>query len=250
MNADIPRIPQTSSWGERLRKVSSFLREHGRVVIIEIVVNFVAPFIAYTLAKPSLGEVSALMISSAPPIAWSLFEFARRRRVDALSLLVLAGIALSLLAFVGGGGVRFLQLRERLVTGALGLIFLGSAAIGRPLMYELARARLKRSSPAEAESLDTLKQNAEFRRAMMVMTVVWGIGLIVECAVACTLVFMLTVPQYLVVNPILGYAAAGALTAWTFWYARRGIEDETGIEQNGERTRPAQENAESSRTRD
>src|SRR4051812_6214337 len=247
MNSEITPTRRTL-WSERRRKASSFLRDHGRVVAIEIVVNFVAPFIAYTLAKPGLGEVSALMISSAPPIAWSLFEFARRRRVDALSLLVLGGIALSLLAFLGGGGVRFLQLRERLVTGALGLVFLGSAAIGRPLMYELARARLKRSSPAEAESLDALKHNAEFRRAMMVMTWVWGAGLIVECAVACTLVFVLSVPQYLIVNPILGYAAAGALTAWTFWYARRGVADDSGTNPNQESAAPDRKTAETIRT--
>ena len=67
------------------------------------------------------------------------------RRLDALSLLVLAGIVLSLLAFFGGGGPRMLQLREKLVTGVIGLAFLASAAVGRPLIYELARAGMARS---------------------------------------------------------------------------------------------------------
>ena len=201
------------------------LRSHGRMVALELIINFVAPFIAFTLAKPSLGEVYALMLSSAPPIIWSIWEFARHRRVDALSVLVLVGIVLSLLAFVGGGGVRFLQLRERLATGALGLIFLGSALIRRPLMYELTRARLKRESAADAESLEALKHNPGFRRSMTVMTVVWGAALLLESAIACVLVFLLTIPQYLIVNPILGYTAAAALIAWTFWYARRGVPD-------------------------
>jgi hypothetical protein len=110
-------------------------------------------------------------------------------------------------------------------------------------MYELARARLKRSSPSEAESLDALKHNAEFRRAMMVMTLVWGVGLIVECAVACTLVFVLTVPQYLIVNPILGYAAAGALAAWTFWYARRGVSENATASPGQESPNPDRKSA-------
>lgn len=75
-----------------------------------------------------------------PPILWSLVEFARRRRLDALSVLVVSGIALSLLAMLGGGGARFLQLREKLVTAVIGLLFVGSALISKPLVYELARA--------------------------------------------------------------------------------------------------------------
>ncbi|HEX3985678.1 MAG TPA: hypothetical protein VHX13_03625 [Acidobacteriaceae bacterium] len=59
-------------------------------------------------------------------------EFVRRRRLDAMSLRVITGIALSLLAFLGGGSVPFLQLRENIVTCLIGLVFLGSAAIIRP----------------------------------------------------------------------------------------------------------------------
>lgn len=86
----------------------------------------------------------ALLASSAPPIAWSLVEFARHRRVDALSVLVVAGIVLSLLAMIGGGGPKFLQLRENLVTGIIGLAFLGSALISKPLICQRARASIRR----------------------------------------------------------------------------------------------------------
>ncbi|HEX5419075.1 MAG TPA: hypothetical protein VFY39_03680 [Gammaproteobacteria bacterium] len=58
----------------------------------------------------------ALMAASAPPIVWAIAEFARRRRIDALSILVLAGVGLSLLVYLSGGSVRVLQLREKLVT--------------------------------------------------------------------------------------------------------------------------------------
>ena len=109
-------------------------RANGARLGLELLMNFVGPFVIYSVLDPKIGDVDALLASSAPPIAWSLVEFVRRRRVDALSMLVLAGIALSLLAFLGGGGVKFLQLREKLVTALIGLAFLGSAAIGRPLI--------------------------------------------------------------------------------------------------------------------
>jgi hypothetical protein len=58
---------------------------------------------------------------------------------------------------------------------------------------------------------------------MMVMTLVWGTCLVLESAVSCALVFTLTIPQYLLVNPIVGYSTAGVLTAWTFWFAKHRI---------------------------
>jgi intracellular septation protein A len=201
----------------------TWARRNAPGAAVEILVNFALPFLIFVVARPSLGDVHALMAASAPPIAWTILEFARKRRIDALSLLVLLGIVLSFLAFLGGGGARFLQLRERLVTVAIGLVFLGSAAIGRPLIYQLARATMRRKSPAEAESFEALRESVVFRRAMMVMTLVWGTALVVESAISCVLVFTLTVPQYLLVSPIVGYAALGALTAWTFSYAKRRI---------------------------
>jgi hypothetical protein len=188
---------------------------------LELAVNFVGPFVIYSLLDPKVGDVNALLASSAPPIAWSVVEFFRNRRVDALSMLVLAGIALSLLAFLGGGGVKFLQLREKLVTAAIGLIFLGSAVIGRPLIYVLARATMLRRSAAEAQELEALKDNVYFRRVMLTMTLVWGFGLVAEASVAGFLVFALTVREFMIASPIVGYSTMGALSAWTFWYGRR-----------------------------
>jgi intracellular septation protein A len=156
-----------------------------------------------------------------PPIAWSLIEFVRKRRVDFLSLFILASIGLSLLAFVGGGSVRFLQLRENLVTGVFGLAFLISAAIGKPLIYELARASMRRTSAAKAASFERLKDNVSFRRSMTIMTVVWGAGFVAQTAAACVLVFVMPIGAYLIVSPILGYGTMGLLALWTLWYGQR-----------------------------
>ena len=188
---------------------------------VEILVNIVAPYLVYSYFAKSLGDFKALLASSAPPICWSAFEFARRRRVDAVSLLVLAGIVLSLLAFIGGGSVRFLQLRENLVTGLIGLVFLGSAIVRKPLIYQLARAGMARRAPSQASDFERLRTNDRFRRTMLVMTLVWGFGLLVQTAVACVLVFVLSIRAYLVVAPVIGYASLGALALWTVWFAKR-----------------------------
>jgi hypothetical protein len=199
---------------------------------IEILVNFVLPYLIYVKTESSLGQARALMAASLPPILWSVIQFAWKRRVDAVSILVIAGIVLSLLAFLGGGSVRFLQLRENLVTGLIGLVFLGSAAIGRPLIYQLARASKLRESKTEAERFEGLREHPSFRRGMNIMTLVWGFGLLAQTVVACLMVFRMSIRNYLIVSPILGYGTMGALALWTFFYVR-------GMKRRGEAARAA-----------
>src|SRR5579875_1415801 len=190
----------------RLEQAAGFLRQRGAGIALEVGVNFVLPFLAYSWAKPHYGEVGGLLASSVPPILWSLVEFARTRRVDALSILVLSGIAASLLAYLGGGGVKFLQLREKLVTFAIGLVFLGSAAIRRPLIYYLALSTIGRRSSEEAASFQALNTNIYFRRTMSLMTLVWGLGLVGEAMLSGALVFVVSVKRYLIISPIIGYS--------------------------------------------
>lgn len=205
----------------RLAQAVGYLRQHGGPIALQVLVNAVLPLVIFDVWQKQLGDVRALLASSIPPIAWSLIEFARHRKVDALSILALAGIALSLLAFIGTGGAKFLQLRETMVGGLIGLVFVGSALIRRPIMYYLARATMMRSNPAQAQNLEGLRGNVYFERTMMVMTLVWGLGLLAHTSLNVALVFAVSIPTYLAIAPFTGYGAMGALALFTVWYARR-----------------------------
>jgi FtsH-binding integral membrane protein len=60
-----------------------------------------------------------------------------------------------------------------------------------------------------------------FRRVMTIMTLVWGIGLLASSALACVLVFALSIHDYMMVSPFVGYGSMGALGLWTVWYRHR-----------------------------
>lgn len=204
----------------RLARVLEFIRGNGPKIAVEATVNFILPYIIFAFAQPHYGDVEALILSSVPPILWSIVEFAWHRRIDALSMLVLLGIVLSLAAVASGGSARFLQLREKLVTVIIGLVFLGSALIGKPLIYQLARAQMVRNSSDELEEFEALRSNKYFRRTMMVLTVVWGLGLLVDAATSIALVYTLSIKTYLAVNPFVSYGFMGGLSLWTFLYVR------------------------------
>ena len=131
-------------------------------LLADLVVNLLLPWLVYDQTVASSGERGALLWSALPPTLWSLWELYRHRRLDAMSALVLTGIALSLLAMLGDGDSRWLLVRESLVTGAVGLVFLLSLLWRQPLLGRLALAAAarqfsSRSSMAEIISVFTAR---------------------------------------------------------------------------------------------
>ena len=200
--------------------MSPWLRERAPALVLDLAVNFALPVVAYDLLQGRWGEVDALLASAVPPLVWAVGGFVRSRRVDALSVMAMAGIALSLIAFAGGGSARFLELREKMVTLLFALAFLGSAAIGRPLIWPLARATMARESAESLAEFEGRRDHPMMRRTVMVMTLVWGFGLLADVAVSVGLIYALPVRTYLIAGPLLGYATMGGLALWTVWYRR------------------------------
>jgi len=200
--------------------MNDWLRHRAPALALDLAVNFALPVVVYDLLQGRWGEVNALLASAVPPLVWAVGGFVRSRRVDALSVMAMAGIALSLIAFAGGGSARFLELREKMVTLLFGLAFLGSAAIGRPLIWPLARATMARESGEALAHFEAHRDHPMLRRTIMVMTLAWGFGLVADVAVSVGLIYALPVATYLIVGPLLGYATIGGLTVWTVWYRR------------------------------
>ena len=57
---------------------------------------------------------------------------------------------------------------------------------------------------------------------MYVVTVVWGIGLLVEAALRIFLVLVMSTEQFLIISPFVLYGITGALIVWMFLYSRQG----------------------------
>ncbi|REG57582.1 hypothetical protein B0G80_0205 [Paraburkholderia sp. BL6669N2] len=203
--------------------------------VLELAVNFLLPWLAYRLALPHLGETGALIASAVPPIVWSLIELVRFRRVDALSVMVLAGIVLSVAAMALGGSPRMLLLRESLVSGAIGVVFLLSLPMRRPLIFYLARATVAREMEGGAARFEALwQERPALVSAMRLMTLVWGVGLTGETALRAWMALTWPIERFLVVSPFIGYGIYGGLALWTFWYRKTmPSRVEAGVQSGG-----------------
>ncbi|CAM2172279.1 putative membrane protein [Burkholderia cepacia] len=191
-------------------------------LILELFVNLVLPWVAYRAAQPYFGETGALYASAVPPVIWSIVEFIRSRRVDAVAAIVLLGIALSIIGMAFGGSARTLLMRESLASGTIGVVFLLSLFRERPLIFYLARATIAREMDGGAAHFEAV-WNAQpgLRQMLRRMTFVWGGFMTLEMLLRCWMVMTWPVERVLVMSPIIGYTVFGCLLTWTFWYRRR-----------------------------
>lgn len=184
----------------------------------ELCANFLAPYLVYQLLHTQYGDVVALIASAMPPLLWSLYELAKTRRLDAISILVIASILFTVGATGLGGSARLIQIREALVTGLVGVMFLGSLAFKRPMIFYLARATMARNTERGAASFEALWCKPGIPQTFRLLTIIWGTGLVAQTAAMCWLALIWPISRYLLIAPIIGYGIIGVLMAWSLWY--------------------------------
>ena len=103
------------------------------------VFDIAGPLAAYSLLR-SAGQsaVTALVLSGAVPAVGVIAGLIRHRRVDAIGLLVLAGIAVGTVLGLVSGNPRLVLVEGSMPTAVFGLLCLGSLWARRPLIYRFA----------------------------------------------------------------------------------------------------------------
>lgn len=146
----------------------------------------------------------------------------RARRLDGFAafLLTIFGVGLAL-SFVTGDD-RFLLLKDSFGTALAGLIFLGTCLFGRPLIFYAAKRTTTVSDPEREARWETRwREEPAFRRTFVLLSVGWGVGLLVEALVRVPLVYLLPIDVVPALSTALQIAAFVVLIFWTLWYVRR-----------------------------
>lgn len=189
-----------------------------------IFINAVLPFVIYwavTTYTPA-SQYLALILTGVPSLIDSIVGVIRRRRIDLLAGIILTGIVVSLIIITLGGNPKLYLVRESFFTVALALAYLASLFFKRPLAFYFARYFSTGNHPENIPYFNALWQYRQFRHTMRVVTVVWGVGFLLEAAIRTTLVFTLSVEQFLIISPFVFYGAIGVILLWTFLYSRQG----------------------------
>jgi hypothetical protein len=178
------------------------------------------PLLAYHLLQSNgVGTVPALVLSGALPAVGVIIGIISHRRVDAVGVLVLAGIVVGAVLGLVSHNPKLVLDEGSVSTGVFGLICLGSLATDKPMMYRFALEFMGPDTERGREFAD-LRQYKEFRRAFVVISVVWGTAYLVEAAVRVLIVQETSAGTALAVSKVLPYAVAAVLIAWTVGYGR------------------------------
>lgn len=191
-----------------------------------VVFDIAGPLVLYTaLRSEGFGTVSALVLSGIFPAFGVGISFLRTRTVDALGLLVLAGIVVGTVLGVVTGSPRLVLVEGSVPTAVFGVLCLASLWSARPLIYRLAIEFIGTDSPRGRE-FESLWQYQGFRHVFRVITVVWGLAFLAEAAARVVIVELTSAGTALTVSKVMPYVLVGVLLAWMRgygnWSRRRG----------------------------
>ena len=143
---------------------------------------------------------------------------ARDRTWNAFATVMLVSFLGGLgLAFVSGDP-RFLRLKDSVLTGTIGICFLVSTAVGRPLTLAAAQGWGEGSGGPLVADYDT---NPLVRRGHQVCSLAWGFGLLAEALIRIPLIYLLPVTVMVGLSTAITVTAISLLIAFTFAYIRR-----------------------------
>ncbi|MDR3535076.1 MAG: hypothetical protein P4L71_01125 [Acetobacteraceae bacterium] len=191
-----------------------------RVLIRDIGVNAVLPYATYLgLTAWGVATVPALVAGAVFPTGAILFGAIRERRVQAIGIIVLTATAASVASALWFTSPFLALARGALMTTLIALVFLGSLAARRPLVFHLANAGQDAATRQEVEA--EWDADPLYRRLMRRLTAIWGAALLVEAALSLVLIALLPVAVVMPLNEVLFWVFFGVLTAWSWRYGRR-----------------------------
>jgi hypothetical protein len=165
--------------------------------------------------------VQALAIGAVIPLADIILGWIREHKLQPLSFLMLVVIVGGIVASILSGDVRFALIKESFATIIVGATFLGSLLTQRPLIFWLGQQFSTGNDAAKKAEWDKRWQTRpEFRHVIRVMTLVWGLGFLLDAFARVVFAFTLPANTVIVLSPLSVLVISIGLVVWTLRYTR------------------------------
>jgi hypothetical protein len=198
-------------------------RPERRGLIWNIGVNAVLPYATYLLLSwYGIATVPALVAGAVFPLTSTVVGMIRSRRVEALGIIVLVATGASVLGALWFTSPYLVLVKGSLMTGLIGLLFLGSLAAHRPLIYYAALAGQDEAARHDADAQWQAEPN--YRLLMRRLTLAWGLAMMTDAILRVLLIPYLPIAVFLPVSELMWYALFGVMMAWSWRYGRRMME--------------------------
>jgi hypothetical protein len=161
--------------------------------VLPLAIDVIAPIaVYYVLHALGVDSVIALAVGGVIPVARIVWNLRRTGKTDPLAVFVLIVILVSIPVGFIAGSPRLLLAKDTFGAFPMGLWIVISALRSNPVLASSTRALLAHRG-AKSVAWDALMaDSAPFRAAVNNVSMVWGVGFLVQAAIRLILIY--TVP--------------------------------------------------------
>lgn len=197
-----------------------------RPILLGILLDIGPPLGSYYgLRAAGVSEYIALLAATILAGIKVSVDAIRARRLDPFAGYLMLNFGLSLVVGLATSDARMLMAGDTLVGGIGALIFLGSCVIGTPLTQVVAQRVQAGQGPPEPGERDFT------RRVHILLSAMWGVGLLIGMLVSLGIVFSLSVDVGKGVNTVVSLTLTGLLVLATVVVAKRAQTMRTNLEE-------------------
>jgi hypothetical protein len=189
-------------------------------VLPDLLISIVGPVLVYRLAVAFLPATDALLLAGVLPLFRISIGLIRRRRLNLIGIFSLLAVMLKIFFALVLKDNRWVLVSDSLITAIYGVILLASLFTSSPLLLRLIESVLSNTPSAQSQQFLQRWSQPGARSLLTIITVVWGIGLLLECALQVLLAFTLPVEQVLLISPLVRYGVWAILLLWAFFFTR------------------------------
>jgi intracellular septation protein A len=189
-------------------------------LLLTLIYAAVIPYIIYRVGTEHfhLSSVDALLLAAISPACGSLFEYVRKRQLSILGLFALVGIVAKVLSALLFQNARLVLISDSLLSGVYGLLLLGSVLIGKPVVLVFVTNMFEKKTPEQRAQIEQRLQAPGVRRHVMLLTAVWGVGLLLLLAISVLLTYTFPIALVVLIRPLIDYGMIATLVVVTIVY--------------------------------
>jgi hypothetical protein len=188
-----------------------------------LLLSAVCPWIAYQfLISRGAGVVLALAVSALFPLVGTVVGRVRLGRPDVLGALSVLFVGVSLAAALVTDDALVILLRPAVSSAIFAVLCVGSLALGRPLMFYVARQYVAGWDRAAFERFGVQWEQPGFGRSMRRLTLAWGCWFAIQAVGRAAGAVLLEVPTLLAVWPFVTNVGTVAMILWSVKGSRPG----------------------------
>lgn len=172
----------------------------------------------YLLRAYGVDDLTSLVVGMIPPLLRGVYTVIRKRSIDPLGAVILAGMLISLVTGLISDSPRQLLIRNAWVSAPLSLWTLATLWARRPIQFTATRELM----PSRAPIMDHLWEvDAGFRRAWRHITILWGVLMLVDAALRILITMTLPIAMVPVIDTVISIVTVLALQVPTHLIMRR-----------------------------